>query len=244
MPYFFQDNLFQDSFSLSSEEAKHITKAMRLKMGDFIWITDGKGTLTKAVLTNVLKDFCTVEIGERIFQDKSKSNLLHLAIAPTKNPDRMEWLVEKAVEIGVNRISFIICERSERKYVDLNRLHRIAISALKQSQGTCLPEIETLPFPQLVSDSKTMHADKFIAYCDEKTQAVLFPNIKYLYEGAVFLVGPEGDFTPSEVRLATAHGFQHISLGNKTLRTETAGLFVMCCYNNLSLFSKEIYRRD
>ena len=230
MHWFFQENLTQDSFSLSSEETKHIIKSLRLKEGAHIWITDGQGTLAKATLTNILKDRCLMEIIERTYYDKFTQKQLHLAVAPTKNPDRMEWLVEKAVEIGVSQISFIICERSERKNVDINRLNRIAIAALKQSKGTWLPELRTLSFSQFMNDNCAIIADKFMAYCDEKAEVVEFSHIQYQQKDAVFLIGPEGDFTPSEVSIAKENGFQLISLGEKILRTETAALFVACCF--------------
>jgi len=229
MPYFFQENLAQDTFTLSPEESKHITKSLRLKEGDKICFTDGKGTLAKAVLTNVFKDTCTAEIEEREFYDSSSTKKIHLAVAPTKNPARMEWLVEKAVEVGVSKISFIICDRSERKHIDIKRLQRVAIAALKQSQGVWLPEIETLTFLQFVSAIKHLSADKFIAYCDEKEQTTAISDIKLLYKEAIFLIGPEGDFTPQEIASAKASGFLPISLGNNILRTETAALFVVCC---------------
>jgi len=231
MPYFFQENLSQDLFALSSEESKHIAKSMRLKTGDCIWITDGKGTLAKAELTGVFKDTCEVAIVERTFYDCAPKKL-HLFVAPTKNPDRMEWLVEKAVEIGVWEISFIICERSERKHVDLNRLHRIAIAALKQSKGTWLPELKTLSFPQLINESNNYATDKFIAYCDDQKNTLNFSEIKYQHNDAIFLIGPEGDFTPQEIIMAKENGFHPISLGDKILRTETAALYVVCGYAN------------
>jgi 16S rRNA (uracil1498-N3)-methyltransferase len=230
MPYFFQNNLSQDFFTFSSEESKHITKSMRLKEGDFIWITNGKGILAKAALTNIFKDSCAVEIVERNFQDISTKKL-HLAIAPTKNPNRMEWLVEKVVEIGVSQITFIICDRSERKSVDLNRLQRIAVAALKQSQGTWLPEINTLSFSHFINESKATTVDKFIAFCDDKEQAIEIANLKLQHAEAIFLIGPEGDFTPQEVFMAKEKGFMQISLGDKILRTETAALFVGCRYS-------------
>jgi len=230
MPYFFQDHLATDFFTFSSEESKHIAKSLRLKEDDFIWITDGKGGLVKAVLTKVYKDNCTVEVIERNFHDISVAKKLHLAVAPTKNPDRMEWMLEKAVEIGVSKISFIICQRSERKSVDLNRLQRIAIAALKQSQGTWLPELNILSFSQFLDESKTFIADKFIAYCDDKEHSVKIADLKYQCKDAIFLIGPEGDFTPREVHLAKENGFRQISLGDKILRTETAALFVTCRY--------------
>ncbi|MCL2434614.1 MAG: 16S rRNA (uracil(1498)-N(3))-methyltransferase [Lentimicrobiaceae bacterium] len=231
MPYFFQENLSQDLFTLSSEESKHIIKSMRLKEGDFIWVTDGKGTLAKAALTNTFRDGCEVKIVERIFHDISSLKKLHLAVAPTKNPDRMEWLVEKAVEIGVSQITFVTCDRSERKHVDLNRLYRIAIAALKQSQGTWLPELKMHSFVQFVNESNLLNAAKFIAYCDDKEKSTEVSHIKFQHKEAVFLIGPEGDFTPQEVLFAEKTGFQPISLGKKTLRTETAALFVACWFS-------------
>ncbi|MCL2245548.1 MAG: 16S rRNA (uracil(1498)-N(3))-methyltransferase [Lentimicrobiaceae bacterium] len=230
MPCFFQEDLSQNSFTLSSEESKHITKSMRLKEGTSIWITDGKGTLAKATVTNIFRELCTVEISERSFYEKSTIKQLHLAVAPTKNPDRMEWLVEKAVEIGVAQISFILCERSERKHVDLNRLHRIAVAALKQSNGTWLPELRTISFLQLINESSEILADKLIAYCEDQEESIEIAHFKYQQKDALFLIGPEGDFTPQEIHAAKIQGFQPVSLGEKTLRTETAALFVTCCF--------------
>jgi len=230
MPYFFQENINQDSFILTSEESKHISKSMRLKEGDNIWITDGKGTLAKAVLTSVRKESCEVEIEVRRFIEQSHSNRFHLVVAPTKNPDRMEWLVEKAVEIGVSQITFVICERSERKHLELNRLHRISVAALKQSQGVWLPEIMTVSHSQFIKESAHYSADKYIACCDDVVQTTHISEIQYGNRETVFLIGPEGDFTPKEVEFAMEQGFQPVSLGKKILRTETAALFVVCCY--------------
>jgi len=228
MPYFYQENLSQNLFALSAEEAKHITKSMRLTDGDTVCITDGKGTLARAALTNTYKNCCEVEILERVFYEKLNRKEIHLAVAPTKNQDRMEWLVEKAVEIGVSQISFIICERSERRHIDLNRLHRIAVAALKQSQGVWLPELKTMTFLQFVSDTKNHISDKFIAYCDINVPFAMFSDVEYQHNSTIFLIGPEGDFTSQEVMFAKENGFQPISLGNKILRTETAALFVLC----------------
>jgi len=230
MPCFFQEDLSQNSFTLSLEETKHIAKSMRLKEGDIVWITDGKGTLAKSSLTNIYKDTCVVEILERTYFDKSAQKQLHLAVAPTKNPDRIEWLVEKAVEIGVSQISFIICDRSERKHVDLSRLHRVAIAALKQSNETWLPELKTYSFAQFMNENSAVKMAKFIACCGDKEKSIDISDIKYHHKDAVFLIGPEGDFTPQELLTAEAHGFQHISLGDKILRTETAALLVTCCF--------------
>jgi len=230
MPYFFQENLSQNSLILSAEESKHIIKSMRLKEGDFIWITDGKGTLAKAALTNLLKNNCEIKIIEREFYDNSTTNSLHLAVAPTKNPNRMEWLVEKAVELGVSQISFVICDRSERKHIDLNRLQRIAIAALKQSQGVWLPNLQTLSFITFILECNNLKADKYIAYCNNREQAVVISQIQNKQKDTIFLIGPEGDFTPQEINIAKENGFQPISLGKKILRTETAALLVVCSF--------------
>jgi 16S rRNA (uracil1498-N3)-methyltransferase len=186
--------------------------------------------LARAVLTHTFKDICEVEIVERVFQNNTTSTNFHLAVAPTKNPDRMEWMVEKAVEIGVSQITFIICDRSERKHVDLYRLQRIAIAALKQSQGTWLPKLKTVSFQSFINENRSIIADKYIAYCDDKTSAVDISNIKNQQKEVIFLIGPEGDFTSQEVVAAKEAGFQQVTLGEKTLRTETAGIFVVCWF--------------
>ena len=230
MRAFFQEDLSKDTISLSSEESKHITKSLRAMEGEFIWITDGKGLLAKAEITTIFRDVCTVEIRERIFHDNATFKQLHLAVAPTKNLDRMEWLVEKAVEIGVAQISFIICDRSERKYIDHNRLLRISIAALKQSQGVWLPKLRTIPFLQFIIETRATVADKFIAYCGENKDSIAINLINYQQTTAIFLIGPEGDFTPQEFLTAKESGFQPISLGEKILRTETAALFATCSF--------------
>jgi len=230
MGCFFQEDLSQNIFTLSQEESKHIAKSLRLKPGDHIAITNGKGTLTKAVITNLFKDSCTVEIVESVFHDSSALMNLHLAVAPTKNPARMEWLVEKAVEIGVSKITFINCDRSERKQMDLNRLHRIAVAALKQSQGIWLPKMDTLTFSQFLKESKTITANKFIAYCEDTELSIAISRVNIQHNDVVFLIGPEGDFTPHEVSMAKENGFQPVSLGKIILRTETAALFVTCWF--------------
>jgi 16S rRNA (uracil1498-N3)-methyltransferase len=230
MPYFFQENLDQNLFTLTSEESKHISKSMRLKEGDIVLITNGKGRLAKAALTSVQKDCCEVEIVDQFIHNQQNMNKLHLAVAPTKNPERMEWMVEKAVEIGAFQISFVICERSERKHIDLNRLHRIAIAALKQSQGIWLPKIRATSYSQFLNESILFTADKYIACCEDKAQSTEIAKINYQHQDAVFLIGPEGDFAPQEILAAKNHGFLPITLGEKILRTETAALFVGCCY--------------
>jgi len=230
MPYFFQDDLSQDSFELSSEESKHVLKSMRLKVGSFIWITDGKGTLAKAVIANICKTDCVVEIVERNFLNYRMRKNFHLVVAPTKNQHRIEWLVEKIVEIGVTQLTFIICDRSERKHVDLHRLHRIAIAALKQSQGIWLPKIKIMPFQTFLEESKNLNASKWIAACDDKTEPIEIATIKFQQEDTIFLIGPEGDFTSQELIIAKKSGFQQVTLGSKILRTETAALFATCCF--------------
>jgi len=229
MSYFFQENLLQHSFILSPEESRHITKSLRLKEGDVILMTDGKGTLAKAILTKTYKESCEAAIVERAFHDTSLERKLHLAIAPTKNPDRIEWLVEKAVEMGVSQISFLLCSRSERKHIDLNRLSRVAVAALKQSKSAWLPELSITSFPQFIIETATQNAQKFIAHCSEKESVIDISAIS-LQHSVIFLIGPEGDFTPQEIATASEKGFQQVSLGKRTLRTETAGVFVACWF--------------
>lgn len=230
MSYFYQDNLISDSIHFSSDESKHIAKSLRLKVDDFVFVTDGKGTLAKARLTSNNKDNCEAIIEDRTFENPFEEKRMHLAVAPTKNPDRMEWLVEKAVEIGIYKISFLICDHSERKFIDLSRLQRIAIAALKQSKGTFLPELSLVNFDEFIRINNSQNAAKFICYCENRQNCTTISSINYDKKETIFLIGPEGDFSPNEVASAKVNGYKTITLGNKILRTETAALCVIIIY--------------
>ena len=197
------------SHHLSPDESRHAAKVLRLKAGDQIELTDGKGQFSKAAI--VQTDSQETEF--RILSTAPATNrdfFIHLAIAPTKNSDRMEWMVEKCIEVGVSRISFIQCKTSERKSINLERLEKIAISAMKQSrQGWLVPIEPPLPFNQFVKECGA--TQKFIAHVGETNPNQLAsqatPRSEY-----VVLIGPEGDFVQEEIDLAIQSGFQSVSL--------------------------------
>jgi 16S rRNA (uracil1498-N3)-methyltransferase len=207
---------------LPEEEARHCIKVMRLGMGDTIHLTDGKGNmyLTEIASTDIKK--CHLKIIDTQSGFGKKPYHIHISIAPTKNADRTEWMVEKCVEFGVNEISFIACERSERKFFKTDRIEKVAIAALKQSLKAYLPTLhEIVPFKKFVE--LELQKQKFIAHLEEGKrellQAIAHKNSSYC-----ILIGPEGDFSAEEVQLAIGKGFMPISLGESRLRTETAGI--------------------
>ncbi|OEK04448.1 16S rRNA (uracil(1498)-N(3))-methyltransferase [Roseivirga misakiensis] len=219
MQLFFQPDITQGVNQLDTEESRHAIKVLRLKIGDQINIIDGKGTFYKAVISNDNFRKCEFKITSQE-QTPPTNGYKHIAIAPTKNIDRTEWFVEKAVEIGIDRISFVLCKNSERKVLKTDRLMKKAISAMKQSIKATLPVIDEIePFQKFVT--KPHDGAKFIAFVDFENPTAL----KDLVTGTdLVLVGPEGDFNSEEVDFALKNGFQKVSLGQSRLRTETAGI--------------------
>lgn len=208
---------------LTSEESWHCTKVLRYKAGDEIGLIDGNGNFYEGQLSIVNEKKCVANItfGPRI-QNKHPY-YLHLAIAPTKNIDRMEWLVEKAVEIGVDEITFMRCKNSERTVIKEDRLIKIAESAVKQSLQAYIPKIHGLTnFADVINSSADL---KFIAHCEEPIKKHL-KDFELLNRKSLVLIGPEGDFSNEEIAQAKTAGFSEISLGENRLRTETAGLYV------------------
>jgi 16S rRNA (uracil1498-N3)-methyltransferase len=216
---FYQPEIPNGVFTLSPDESKHVIKVLRLKEGDRIDITDGKGVFYEAQITHPDSLKCVFAVQSTRAQAR-KAFRIHIAIAPTKNTDRIEWFVEKTVELGIDHISFILCANSERKSLKLDRLEKVAISAMKQSRQAWLPQLTPLlPLKDvLVSDVK----QKFIAFVDNQNSQ----HLKSAPAGGDYLVlvGPEGDFSQEELQRAQERGFQKVSLGNNRLRTETAGL--------------------
>lgn len=207
---------------LPDEEAQHCVRVLRMTEGDEILLTDGKGSFYRALIRTAHPKHCKVEIVETITPDPLWKVNIEVAVAPTKNMDRMEWFTEKATEIGIDKIIPILCDHSERKALKEERLEKIAVSAMKQSMKPVLPEIQSLtPFDKVVS----AHFDgqKFIAHCykEDKTE------LKDAYQkgsNVLVLIGPEGDFSEKEVEKAIQNGFIPVSLGRSRLRTETAAL--------------------
>lgn len=229
---FYQPGIQYGSHFLDPEESRHATKVLRRKAGDTIHITDGKGVLYTCKVTEPKPDKCSFVI-ESSEPEKAKSFHIHIAIAPTKNPDRIEWFVEKAIEIGIDEISFIECANSERTSIKLERVEKLAVSAMKQSLKLALPKIHSIR--RLHDFIKAENAGvKFIAYVDQANPDELFKAAKPK-ESYTVLVGPEGDFTPAELELALQNGYKKVALGPSRLRTETAGLAACHTLNLINL---------
>ncbi len=225
MQIFFITDIQADTAHIGEEEAKHF-RVLRKKIGDSIHFIDGKGTRYVGKLTKLSKRKGTLQIVEQKKQPPERSFHLHIAIAPTKNISRMEWFVEKATEIGVNEITPIICQQSERTRLRLDRLEKIAVSAMKQSLRTYLPKLnEARKLKDFLLDNQeeTPNLVRYIAHCDDSKKANLWDNYRTA-TNVLILIGPEGDFSTEEIEMATQLGFQPVSLGTHRLRTETAGI--------------------
>ena len=231
MNYFYHPRLDTSvsQFSFPPEESRHIVKVLRKKEGDLLNVTNGKGYVFKAKITVADPRQCTAQV-----QDSRKSipprSDLHLAVAPTKKLDRFQWFLEKATEIGVTEVTPILCQRSERKKLATDRLQRIMQEAMKQSLRTYLPRLND-PVPLDDFLEREHPGLRFIAHC-EKDEKVDLKRRVAADKDVLILIGPEGDFTRSEIDAAYERGFLPVSLGESRLRTETAAL-VACVTVNL-----------
>ncbi len=226
MHVFFQPDISNNDIQLSEEESKHCIRVLRMKNGDTVHLADGKGTEAIANIVDDNPKRCRLSVINRIQHPHFFSYTLNIVVAPTKNFDRMEWLIEKATEAGLSSIRFIETENSERSKVNMERCEKIAISAMKQSKQWHLPAIHALTtfkdYLQLVPSSST----KFIAWCEHPQTELLSSKLATLNtKDITILIGPEGDFTAAEIQQALAHNFVPVSLGKSILRTETAALF-------------------
>ena len=214
---------------LPAEEATHALRVLRLQKGDDMYLMDGRGNFYHAEVSLATHKKCLYTIKENLPQQKTWRGHIHLAIAPTKNIDRMEWLAEKATEIGFDELSFLHCAFSERKVLRADRIEKIVVSAAKQSRKPWMPQVNALEsFKDFITRPREGH--KFIAHCYEEIEKKDFFNEimdDQKNEQITVLVGPEGDFSIDEVRLAMAQGYESISLGESRLRTETAGLMAV-----------------
>lgn len=211
-----------DSWELSQEEAAHAIRVLRLQVGDNLEITDGAGSLYRTSVASIQGKHCYVEPVEAVAVPKNWRGSLHIAIAPTKNMDRIELFAEKATEIGLDALSFLNCRFSERKVVKPERVERIVVSAMKQSLKYSKPLVEDMvDFRKFIAAERG--GAKFIAHCYD-SERVLLKDVLVPGEDATVLIGPEGDFSPEEVELAIKAGYRPVSLGSSRLRTETAAL--------------------
>ena len=225
MELFFSNHIIDDIIYLDSQESRHCTKVLRKSLGDKINVVDGLGNLYFGEIIYISKSECKVEIAS-IEKDYGKKNYyIHIAISPIKNHDRLEWFVEKTIEIGVDEISFINCERNLRKNIKMERINRLAITAMKQTLKSKLPKINNIKkfsdFLKICNQNT-----KFICHLDnnDKKNFFHYKNSILKNKSSCILIGPEGDFSSSEVLESKKFHFQSISLGNSRLRTETAGV--------------------
>lgn len=220
-PYFYQEGIYSPGpFILNEETSKHCIQVLRMKAGEKLQLTDGTGGLHKAIITREDKRHCEVNITESLFEEKKGRNV-SIAISLLKNASRLEWFLEKATEMGIYEIIPLICDRTERQHFRFDRMQNILIAAMLQSQQTWLPILH-LPtnIKEVINDST--YQQKLIAHCEEVTKQPI--NGIELKKNIQILIGPEGDFSPTEINLALEKGYSPTSLGITRLRTETAGI--------------------
>jgi 16S rRNA (uracil1498-N3)-methyltransferase len=230
MQLFYNPNISESAkeITFDKEESRHIVKVLRLKEGDTFKITNGKGSFFNAEITNANPKACLVQL----ISEEKQAPLpyqLHLAVAPTKLNDRYEWFLEKATEIGISKITPIICHHSERKVIKPERFEKIIQSAMKQSLKAYLPKLnEAISFSDFINLEIDSESLKCIAHCEEtdkkSLKSVMLPNKK-----TIILIGPEGDFSSEEIELAKKAGYITVTLGESRLRTETAA--IVACHS-------------
>lgn len=231
MPIFYTPEISSELLFLSEEESKHCTRVLRLQSGDAIELVDGRGGLYEAEIADANPKKCAVAI-KKTHSEYGKRNFhLHIAIAPTKSMERFEWFLEKATEIGVDEITPLFCQRSERIKLNNTRLNKILIEAMKQSQRAYLPILnEAMAFDAFMKKANAVldlksstSMQKFIAHLG-KTPVLSLGAHYEKGNNCIVLIGPEGDFTEQELTLSSKHSFQTVTLGSNRLRTETAGV--------------------
>jgi 16S rRNA (uracil1498-N3)-methyltransferase len=218
------------SMQLPPDEAAHAVRVLRLQTGDEIFLMDGRGTFYRASIAETTKKSCTYRIDDTMPQVPAWNGHLHLAMGPTKNLDRTEWLAEKATEVGIDELTFLDCRWSERHIVKPERIERILVAAMKQSRKAWLPQLNAMT-PFLAFINRKFDGQKFICHCHEDNLPLLRNQLRPDTD-AVVMIGPEGDFSPEEVEAAEAAGFISVSLGRSRLRTETAALVAAVMMQN------------
>ncbi|HEX8377756.1 MAG TPA: 16S rRNA (uracil(1498)-N(3))-methyltransferase [Pedobacter sp.] len=221
MHLFYTPDINSDTYQLNEEESRHCTKVLRLEQGDTVQLIDGRGGWYTAEIKASHAKHTLLKVVKSVHEYAKRNHYLHIAVAPTKNIDRFEWFLEKATEIGIDEITPLICDRSERREVKTERLNKIITSAIKQSLKAYHPKLnEPTRYENFLNPEQ---GQKFIAHCMEGGKKPLSDLISKNGRYTV-LIGPEGDFSSTEVERAVAGGFQPITLGSSRLRTETAAL--------------------
>jgi 16S rRNA (uracil1498-N3)-methyltransferase len=232
MHIFYTPDISGHNYTLDETESKHCIRVLRLETGDVVTLVDGKGGFFTAEITDPNPKRCTVKVIKSELNFGFRNFSIHVAIAPTKNIERIEWFLEKATEIGINRVTPLLCRYSERKEIKADRLEKLMVSAMKQSLKACLPQLDEMtkfndfikqPFP----------GQKFIAHCEEQHRDLLSKMI-VSNQNYLILIGPEGDFSSEEIEQAIKAGFHPVSLGDSRLRTETAGVVACHTFNLLN----------
>lgn len=221
LPYFFVDELQEKSIQLDEDTSKHVVGVLRMQQGEKLLLTNGKGQKATAQIRDDNRKRCAVEVLSVAVEEKS-APAVSIAISITKNASRFEWFLEKATEIGVQEIIPLLCDRTEKEKFRYERMKGILVSAMLQSQQCWLPVLhQPIAFGEVVE--QTSASQKFIAHClpEQKQQ---LSSVSHRLSSSIILIGPEGDFTPNEIRLALTNGFVPVALGQTRLRTETAGM--------------------
>ncbi len=218
---------------LNEDESLHCVKVLRHKVGDTIQIIDGNGTKAIGTIQAAHAKQCAVLLISKETVAKPRNYYLHIAIAPTKNIERIEWMVEKAVEIGVDEITFLKCNNSERSVVKDDRIKKVVESAMKQSQQAFMPKLNSIKDYKAFLKTNTSDV-KLIAHCDETHKESITKHIAP-NKSFTILIGPEGDFSKDEIELALNAKYKAVSLGNSRLRTETAGLYACNAFAVLAI---------
>ena len=233
MHLFYTPQISDSKVLLNEEESKHCINVLRLRVNDEIFLVDGVGGFYKAQIVNDHSKKCEVQITESNKEWQKRNFNLHIAVAPTKNSERTEWFLEKATEIGIDAVTPINCEHSERTVVKPERLQKVLISAMKQSLKAYLPVLnESISFKNFIEQQKIFSGQKFIAHCYDTPKESLQKLVEK-EKDVLILIGPEGDFGKTEVDVAIKNGFIPVSLSSSRLRTETAAL-VACHTVNLA----------
>lgn len=229
-----------DTLTLSEEDSKHCVRVLRMGEGDTIEVVDGNGNLYTCRITLAHPKRCAVEVLDKQHQPPHWGHQIVLGVAPTKNLDRIEWLVEKCVEMGVDRIIPLRCHNSERTVLKTERIRKIMVSAMKQSLKATLPRLDEMtPLEQVLAEP--FDGTRCIAYCDEMLPRQERQTVASLYRpggDVMVLIGPEGDFSPEEVQSARAAGFVPVTLGESRLRTETAGMMAIAAIHTIDMINK------
>ncbi|MGQ7853965.1 16S rRNA (uracil(1498)-N(3))-methyltransferase [Pedobacter sp. WC2501] len=233
MHIFYTPDITQNTYTLNEEESKHCVRVLRLTIGSIVNLVDGKGGFYTAEITSDNPKKVSLSILKVETEFHKRSHYLHIAVAPTKNIDRIEWFLEKATELGIDEVTPIITDRSERRVVKEDRLNKVITSAVKQSIKAYHPKLnDAITFDAFLKEP--FDGNKLIAHCVDNGEKQYISNLITPHQKYLVLIGPEGDFTPDEVNLALNKGFKALTLGDNRLRTETAALSVCFEINYLN----------